>query len=44
MILELWTNGDIPELAALAAPFAAGVTVLGVIMMWLSRRTGDITT
>jgi iron(III) transport system permease protein len=44
MILELWNNGEIPELAALAAPFAAGVTVLGVIMMWLSRRTGDITT
>ena len=41
-ILDLWNNGEVPELAALAIVLAAGVTVLGVSMMRLSRRAGGI--
>ena len=42
VILDLWNNGEVPELAALAVVLAIGVTVLGVVMMWLSRRTGSV--
>jgi iron(III) transport system permease protein len=44
VILDLWNNGEVPELAALAVVLAIGVTALGVVMMWLSRRTGSVTT
>ena len=44
VILDLWNNGEVPELAALAVLLAAGVTGLGVLLMWLSRRTGGFTT
>jgi len=33
----------VPELAALAVLLAGGVTALGVLLMWLSRRTGAFT-
>jgi len=44
VILDLWNNGEVPELAALAVVLATGVTALGVVMMWLSRRSGSVTT
>ena len=44
VILDLWNNGEVPELAALAVVLAAGVTALGVTMMWLSRRSGTAAT
>ena len=40
VILDLWNNGEVPELAALAVVLAVAVTALGVLLMWLSRRTG----
>jgi iron(III) transport system permease protein len=40
VILDLWNNGEVTELAALAVLLAIGVTLLGVVLMWLSRRTG----
>jgi iron(III) transport system permease protein len=43
VILDLWNNGEVPELAALAVLLAGGVTALGVLLMWLSRRTGGFT-
>ena len=42
VILDLWNNGEVPELAALAVVLAIGVTALGVVLMWLSRRTGSV--
>jgi iron(III) transport system permease protein len=42
VILDLWNNGEVPELAALAVLMAAGVTVLGVALMWLGRRAGGV--
>ena len=44
VILDLWNNGEVPELAALAVVLAIGVTALGVVLMWLSRRTGGVAT
>jgi iron(III) transport system permease protein len=44
VILDLWNNGEVPELAALAVLLAAGVTALGVMLMWLSRRTAGVAT
>jgi iron(III) transport system permease protein len=44
VILDLWNNGEVPELAALAVLLAAGVTALGVVLMWLSRRAGGVAT
>ena len=44
VILDLWNNGEVPELAALAVLLAAGVTALGVLLMWLSRRTAGVAT
>ncbi len=42
VILDLWNNGEVPELAALAVLMAAGVTMLGVALMWLGRRAGGV--
>jgi iron(III) transport system permease protein len=44
VILDLWNNGEVPELAALAVLMAASVTALGVVLMWLGRRAGGVTT
>jgi iron(III) transport system permease protein len=44
VILDLWNNGEVPELAALAVLMAAAVTALGVAMMWLGRRAGGVMT
>jgi hypothetical protein len=44
VILDLWNNGEVPELAALAVVLAAGVTALGLVLMWLSRRAGGVAT
>jgi iron(III) transport system permease protein len=44
VILDLWNNGEVPELAALAVVLAVAVTALGVLLMWLSRRTGGVAT
>jgi len=44
VILDLWNNGEVPELAALAVVLAVGVTALGLVLMWLSRRAGGVAT
>jgi iron(III) transport system permease protein len=38
VILDLWDNGEVPELAALSVVLAIGVTILGLVFMRLSRR------
>jgi iron(III) transport system permease protein len=38
VILNLWDNGEVPQLAALSILIVAGVTVLGVIFMKLATR------
>jgi iron(III) transport system permease protein len=38
VILDLWNNGEVPQLAALSILMVAGVTVLGVIFMRLATR------
>jgi iron(III) transport system permease protein len=38
VILNLWDNGEVPQLAALSILIVAGVTVLGVIFMHLATR------
>ncbi|HEY6256198.1 MAG TPA: hypothetical protein VIY51_10445, partial [Xanthobacteraceae bacterium] len=38
VILDLWNNGEVPQLAALSILLVAGVTVLGVIFMQLATR------
>ena len=38
VILNLWDNGEVPQLAALSILIVAGVTVLGVIFMRLAMR------
>ena len=38
VILDLWDNGEVPELAALSVLLAVGVTILGIVFMRLSRR------
>jgi iron(III) transport system permease protein len=40
VILDLWNNGEVPQLAALSIIIVAGVTVLGVIFMKLATRHG----
>jgi hypothetical protein len=42
VILDLWNNGEIGELAALAVLMAAAVTALAATLMWLGRRVGGI--
>jgi iron(III) transport system permease protein len=44
VILDLWNNGEVPELAAFAVLLAAAVTALGVLLMWLSRRSAGVAT
>jgi iron(III) transport system permease protein len=44
VILDLWNNGEVPELAALAVLMAGGVTALGAALMWLGRRAGGVAT
>jgi iron(III) transport system permease protein len=44
VILDLWNNGEVPELAALAVTMAAAVTALGVLLIWLGRRAGGLGT
>jgi iron(III) transport system permease protein len=38
VILDLWNNGEVPQLAALSILIVAGGTVLGVIFMKLATR------
>ena len=38
VILDLWNNGEVPQLAALSILIVAGVTVLGVLFMQLATR------
>ena len=40
VILDLWNNGEVPQLAAMSILIAGGVTILGVIFMKLSMRHG----
>jgi iron(III) transport system permease protein len=42
VILDLWNNGEIGELAALAVLMAAAVTTLAAALMWLGRRAGGL--
>jgi iron(III) transport system permease protein len=42
VILDLWNNGEVGELAALAVLMAAAVTALAAALMWLGRRAGGI--
>jgi iron(III) transport system permease protein len=42
VILDLWNNGEIGELAALAVLMAAAVTALAATLMWFGRRVGGI--
>jgi iron(III) transport system permease protein len=38
VILDLWNNGEVPQLAALSILIAAAMTTLGVVFMRLSTR------
>ena len=38
VILDLWNNGEVPQVAALSIIIAAGMTALGVTFMKLSTR------
>ena len=38
VILDLWDNGEIPELGALSVTLAIGVTILGVFFMRLTQK------
>ncbi|MEA2989470.1 MAG: iron(III) transport system permease protein [Alphaproteobacteria bacterium] len=38
VILDLWNNGEVPQVAALSILIAAGMTALGVLFMTLSTR------
>ena len=38
VILDLWNNGEVPQLAAFSILLVAGVTVLGVLFMRLATR------
>jgi iron(III) transport system permease protein len=40
VILELWENGEVPELGALSVLLAVTVTILGYVFMRLSQRYG----
>jgi iron(III) transport system permease protein len=40
VILDLWNNGEVPQLAAMSIIIAAGVTLLGIVFMRLSMRHG----
>jgi len=43
-ILDLWNNGEIPELAALSVVLAGAVAILGLMFMWVNRRLDATTT
>ncbi len=43
VILDLWDNGEIPELGALSVVLAIAVTILGVFFMQLTRRQAQRT-
>jgi iron(III) transport system permease protein len=36
VILDLWSNGEVPQLAALSVVVAAGAAVLGLVLMKVS--------
>ena len=38
VILDLWNNGEVPQLAALSILIAVGMTLLAVLFMRLSTR------
>ena len=38
VILDLWNNGEVPQLAALSVLIAVGATALGLVFMALSAR------
>ena len=38
VILDLWNNGEVPQLAALSTVISAGMTTLAVVFMRLSTR------
>ncbi|MEA2906367.1 MAG: iron(III) transport system permease protein [Alphaproteobacteria bacterium] len=38
VILDLWNNGEVPQVAALSILIAAGMTALGILFMTLSTR------
>ena len=38
VILDLWNNGEVPQLAAFSILIVTGVTVLGVVFMKLATR------
>jgi iron(III) transport system permease protein len=40
VILDLWNNGEVPQLAALSILIAAGMTLLGAVFMRLATRHG----
>lgn len=40
VILDLWNNGEVPQLAAMSILIAGGVTILGFVFMKLSMRHG----
>ena len=40
VILDLWNNGEVPQLAALSILIAAGMTLLGALFMRLATRHG----
>ena len=40
VILDLWNNGEVPQLAALSILIAAGMTLLGALFMRLATRYG----
>ncbi|HMH72408.1 MAG TPA: hypothetical protein VK554_08910, partial [Bradyrhizobium sp.] len=38
VILDLWNNGEVPQLAALSTVISAGMTTLAVVFMRLSTQ------
>jgi iron(III) transport system permease protein len=38
VILDLWNNGEVPQLAALSILIAAGMALLGALFMRLATR------
>jgi ABC-type Fe3+ transport system permease subunit len=38
VILDLWNNGEVPQLASLSVLIAAGATALGLVFMALGTR------
>ena len=40
VILDLWNNGEVPQLAAMSIVIALAVTIFGILFMRLSMRHG----